>query len=190
MNKAYLHKKVFIRSTSTIVCIYSLAGEFICEWSRQHSKTSGWLIRSICQIITKFFHSGTQTISSKSRSYRDKYRNGYSVDSQSGKHEVQTYRMCLGILNFTKKYKDAALEECYRQEFPLDKQKYTFIKNTISVIAENIGQAGYNHTSKDNASKRGGFVMRPEQTDINSLLPRSKKLVEEQRKEIHDDVDR
>lgn len=49
---------------------------------------------------------------------------------------------------------------------------------------------GYNHASKDNASKRGGFVMRPEQTDINSLLSRSQKLADEQRREACDDADR
>ena len=109
---------------------------------------------------------------------------------QSRKYEVQTYRMCLGILNFTKKYSDAALEECCRQAVLLDKQKYTFIKNSIPVVANDLGQAGYNHASKDNASKRGGFVMRPEQTDINSLLSRSQKLADEQRKEAYDDADR
>ena len=32
--------------------------------------------------------------------------------------------------------------------------------------------------------------MRPEQTDINSLLSRSQKLADEQRKEAYDDADR
>ena len=98
--------------------------------------------------------------------------------------------MCLGILNFTKKYSNAALEECCRQAVLLDKQKYTFIKNSISVVANDLGEAGYNHTSKDNVSNRGGFVMRPEQTDINCLLSRSQKLADEQRKEVCDDADR
>lgn len=37
-DKAYLHKKVSIKSTSSVVRIYSLAGEFICEWPRATRK--------------------------------------------------------------------------------------------------------------------------------------------------------
>lgn len=51
--------------------------------------------------------------------------------------------MCLGILNFTKKYSNKALEECCKQAIALNKQKYTFIKNTISVVADDLGEAGY-----------------------------------------------
>ena len=31
---------------------------------------------------------------------------------KSREHEVQTYRLCLGILNYTKKYSKLALEDC------------------------------------------------------------------------------
>ena len=50
---------------------------------------------------------------------------------KSRPYEVQTYRMCLGILDFTKKYSNKTLEECCKQAVALNKQKYTFIKNTI-----------------------------------------------------------
>ena len=42
--------------------------------------------------------------------------------------------MCLGILNFTKKYSNKALEECCKQAIALNKQKYTFIKNTYCLF--------------------------------------------------------
>jgi len=97
--------------------------------------------------------------------------------------------MCLGILNFTKKYSYAALEECCRQAILQGKQKYTFIKNTIPVIAEDLGRAGYIEPTKSNDTRRGGFVMSSEATDLNSLLSRSQKLADAQRKEAQDDVD-
>lgn len=38
VDKAYLHKKVSIKASSTVVRIYSLAGEFLCEWPRATRK--------------------------------------------------------------------------------------------------------------------------------------------------------
>lgn len=191
VNKAYLHKKVSVRSTSTMVRIYSLAGEFICEWPRATHKGQ-WMTdpehlpdnyKGFSQWNADYFIKKAALIGCHTEMV-------IRSILQSRKYEVQTYRMCLGILNFTKKYSNAALEECCRQAVLLDKQKYTFIKNSIPVVANDLGQAGYNHASKDNASKRGGFVMRPEQTDINSLLSRSQKLADEQRREACDDADR
>ncbi|WP_455056549.1 hypothetical protein, partial [Jutongia sp.] len=40
-----------------------------------------------------------------------------------------------------------ALEECCKQAIALNKQKYTFIKNTISVVADDLGEAGYRHST-------------------------------------------
>lgn len=78
--------------------------------------------------------------------------------------------MCLGILNFTKKYSNKALEECCKQAIALNKQKYTFIKNTISVVADDLGEAGYHHsTSTKKEAVRGGYVMPPEASSIDTL---------------------
>ena len=38
VDKAFLHKKVSIKASSTVVRIYSLAGEFLCEWPRATRK--------------------------------------------------------------------------------------------------------------------------------------------------------
>ena len=97
--------------------------------------------------------------------------------------------MCLGILNFTKKYSNAALEECCRQAISLNKQKYTFIKNTIPVVAEDLGKAGYKASPKENGNRRGGYVMSSDATDLNSLLSRSQRLADEQRKEANGNAD-
>ena len=38
VDKAFLHKKVSIKASSTVVRIYSLSGEFLCEWPRATRK--------------------------------------------------------------------------------------------------------------------------------------------------------
>lgn len=86
--------------------------------------------------------------------------------------------MCLGILNFTKKYSNKALEECCNQAIALNKQKYTFIKNTISVVADDLGEAGYRHSGSSKSEPvRRGYVMPPEASSIDTLLSRSKALL-------------
>ena len=89
------------------------------------------------------------------------------------------------ILNFTKKYSNKALEECCKQAIALNKQKYTFIKNTISVIADDLGVAGYRHSvPSKKGPERGGFVMPPEASSIDTLLSRSKFLADQMREEV------
>ena len=186
VDKAFLHKKVSIKASSTVVRIYSLAGEFLCEWPRATRKGqwstnpehlpdnykgftqwNGPYFIQKAQLIGKNTETVIRTIL-KSRSY-----------------EVQTYRMCLGILNFTKKYSNKALEECCKQAIALNKQKYTFIKNTISVVADDLGEAGYRHsTSTKKEPVRGGYVMPPEASSIDTLLSRSKALADQMREEV------
>lgn len=188
VDKAYLHKKVSIKASSTVVRIYSLAGEFLYEWPRATHKGqwstnpdhlpdnykgftqwNGPYFIQKAQLVGKNTETVIRTIL-KSRSY-----------------EVQTYRMCLGILNFTKKYSNKALEECCKHAIALNKQKYTFIKNTISVVADDLGEAGYRRSVQaSNAPSRGGYVMPPEASSIDTLLSRSKALADLTRKEVDD----
>ena len=66
----------------------------------------------------------------------------------------------------------------------LNKQKYTFIKNTIPVIAEDLGPAGYRcKTPLKKEPVRGGYVMPPEAFSLDTLLSRSKALADQERKE-------
>lgn len=191
VNKAYLHKKVSIKATSSIVRIYSLAGEFICEWPRATRKGQWSTDPEHLPENYKGFTQWNAEYFIKKASHVGEYTETViRAILQSRKYEVQTYRMCLGILNFTKKYSHAALEECCRQAILLNKQKYTFIKNTIPVIAEDLGRDGYNEPAQSNDTRRGGFVMRSETTDLNNLLSRSQRLADAQRKEAQDDADR
>lgn len=54
------------------------------------------------------------------------------------------------------------------------------IKNTISVVADDLGEAGYHHsTPVKKEPVRGGYVMPPEASSIDTLLSRSKALADQ-----------
>ena len=188
VDKAFLHKKVSIKASATVVRIYSLAGEFLCEWPRATRKGQ-WSTnpehlpdnyKGFTQWNGPYFIQKAQLVG----------RNTETVIRtvlKSRPYEVQTYRMCLGILNFTKKYSNKALEECCKQAIALNKQKYTFIKNTISVVADDLGEAGYRHSALSRKEPaRGGYVMPPEASSIDTLLSRSKALADQMREEVED----
>ena len=181
VDKAFLHKKVSIKASSTVVRIYSLAGEFLCEWPRATRKGQ-WSTnpehlpdhyKGFTQWNGPYFIQKAQLIGKNTETV-------IRTILKSRPYEVQTYRMCLGILNFTKKYSNKTLEECCKQAVALNKQKYTFIKNTIAVVADDLGEAGYHHpTSAKKEPVRGGYVMPPEASSIDTLLSRSKALADQ-----------
>ena len=186
VDKAHLHKKVSIKSSATVVRIYSLAGEFLCEWPRATRKGQ-WSTnpehlpdnyKGFTQWNGPYFIQKAQLIGKNTETV-------IRTILKSRTYEVQTYRMCIGILNFTKKYSNRALEECCKQAIELNKQKYTFIKNTISVVADDLGEAGYRYSvPSKKAPERGGYVMPPEASSIDTLLSRSKALADHMREEV------
>ena len=188
VDKAFLHKKVSIKASSTVVRIYSLAGEFLCEWPRATRKGQ-WSTnpehlpdnyKGFTQWNAPYFIQKAQLVGKNTETV-------IRTILKSRPYEVQTYRMCLGILNFTKKYSNKVLEECCKQAIALNKQKYTFIKNTISVVADDLGEAGYHHsTSTKKERVRGGYVMPPEASSIDTLLSRSKALADQMHEEVDD----
>ena len=187
VDKTFLHKKVSIKASSTVVRIYSLDG-ILCEWPRATRKGQ-WSTnpehlpdnyKGFTQWNGPFFIQKAQLIGKNTETV-------IRTVLKSRLYEVQTYRMCLGILNFTKKYSHKALEECCKQAIALNKQKYTFIKNTISVVADDLGEAGYRHPSPSKKGPvRGGYVMPPEASSIDTLLSRSKALADQMREEADD----
>lgn len=186
VDKAHLHKKVSIKASATVVRIYSLAGEFLCEWPRATRKGQ-WSTnpehlpdnyKGFTQWNGPYFIQKAQLIGKNTETV-------IRTILKSRTYEVQTYRMCIGILNFTKKYSNRALEECCKQAIELNKQKYTFIKNTISVVADDLGEAGYRYSvPSKKAPERGGYVMPPEASSIDTLLSRSKTLADQMREEV------
>ena len=100
--------------------------------------------------------------------------------------EVQTYRLCLGILNFTKKYSKLALEDCCKLAIEQNHISYTYIKNSIASVAEDIGSAGFN-TKLNEERNKGAFVMDAHAGDISNLLSKSSRLAADSRKEASDE---
>ena len=178
VDRAYLHKEVLIRASTSTVRIFSKEGEFICEWPRATSR-SQWSTdpshlpenyREISEWNGTYFTRRAMTIGPNTAEVIKRILS-------SRKLEVQTYRMCQGVLSFSKKYSKQALEETCRQALELGKTTYTFIKNTIPVVADDLGAAGYNTTANDERNK-GAFVMGADATDINTLLSRSQSLAQ------------
>ena len=178
VDRAYLHKEVLIRASASMVKIFSKEGVFICEWPRATVK-SQWSTdpnhlpanyREISEWNGTYFTRKAMTIGPNTVEVIKRILS-------SRKLEVQTYRMCQGVLSFTRKYSKQALEETCRQALELGKVNYTFIKNTIPVIAEELGTSGYN-TSMNEERNKGAFVMDAESMEISRLLSRSQNLAQ------------
>lgn len=184
VDRAYLHKEVLIRASATTVKIFSKEGEFICEWPRAAVK-SQW------STDPTHLPANFKEMSEWNGTYFT--RKAMTVGSNTGeviKHilasrklDVQTYRMCQGVLSFTKKYSKQALEETCRQALELGKPNYSFIKNSIQLVAEDLGVAGYNTAVNDERNK-GAFVMGAESMDIERLLSRSQSLAQVKAREV------
>lgn len=101
---------------------------------------------------------------------------------KSRKLEVQTYRLCIGVLGFTKKYSHTSLEECCRRALAAERATYTYIKNTIGAVAEELGSGGYN-TDKNKKRNEGAYIMDSSYSDMNKLLDRSRALADQSGKE-------
>lgn len=183
VDKAYLHKKVTIGATSDTVNIYALSGELIVSWPRA-SHRGEW------KTDTKHLPDNYKEMSEWNATYFIK--KAMTVGSNTVKviqHilksrdlEVQTYRLCLGVLNYTKKYSKLALEDSCRLAIEQNRISYTFIKNTIPTVAEDIGSAGFN-TKINEERNKGAFVMDSHAGDIDNLLSRSSRLAAGSRKE-------
>ena len=101
---------------------------------------------------------------------------------KSRKLEVQTYRLCVGVLGFTKKYSRLTLEECCKRALDAERATYTYIKNTIGAVAEELGTAGYN-TDKNKKRNEGSYIMDSSYSDMEKLLNRSRTLADQSGRE-------
>ena len=98
------------------------------------------------------------------------------------KKGLQKTRMCLGVLNYSKKYGNHVLEECCRQALAADKVSYTYIKNSIPAIADDLSTP--QERSRINEERnRGGFIMESDAMDVVNLLSKSRKLAQTPGKE-------
>ena len=176
VDKAFLHKNVMIAATSDTVTIYSMKGEKIVCWKRA-SRKGEWLTdpthlpasyKQMSEWNAPYFTRKAMTVGP------------YTVKViehvlKSREHEVQTYRLCMGILNFTKKYSKLALEDCCKTAVETNHISYSFIKNSIAAVADEIGTAGFN-TKVNEERNKGAFIMNPHAGDIERLLSKSSML--------------
>ena len=182
-DKAFLHKDVLIRATADRVRIYSMQGDFICEHPRaaykgQHLTDVSHLPGNLSSIrawsgpyfIGKAMETGTHTVEV------------IRAVLASRKLEVQTYRMCAGILGYKDRYSRKALEECCTRAMELNRPNYSYIKNTIAAVAEELGVSPAQTRKRGNLQEKGGIPRPSRASEINTLLSRSKNLADRRMK--------
>ena len=176
VGREYLHREVLVKASASTVKIFTRDGKFICQWPRATSP-SQWStdpnhlppnFRAYSEWNATYFIQKAMTVGP----------NTVEVIKRilaSRKLEVQTYRMCQGVLSFARKYSKPALEETCKQALEYGKTTYTFIKNCIPVVAEAFDVSAQAKKTAEERSK-GAFVMGAQATDINNLLTRSQNL--------------
>ena len=176
VDKAFLHKKVSIGATSDTVNIYSMSGSLIVSWPRATHRGE-WKTnpkhlpdhyREMSEWNAAYFTRKAMTVGPNTVKVIEHVLKSRDL-------EVQTYRLCLGILNYTKKYSKLALEDCCKLAIEQNHISYTFIKNAIAAVAEDIGSTGFN-TQLNEERNKGAFVMDSHAGDIDNLLSRSSRL--------------
>jgi len=178
VDKEFLHKSVLIGATATTVKIFSMQGDLIVSWPRATRlgewKTDPKHLPSTYQNTSEW--NGPYFIQ-KALTIGPNTKKVIEIILKSRLHEVQTYRLCTGVLNFTKKYSKEALESCCKQALEKNKANYTFIKNSILAVAEDLGARGFNTAINDERND-GAFIMGPDASDLSNLLSRSEALLQ------------
>ena len=185
VGREYLHKEVLIRASVSTVKIYAKEGKFICQWPRATSRSQWSTDPNHLPPDYKDFSEWNGTYFTK----RAMTIGPNTVEAircilASRKFEVQTYRMCQGILSFTKKYSKAILEETCKQALAYGKVTYTFIKNRIPAVAEALDNGVPDSAGSLYAERnKGAYVMDAEAVNIDNLLSRSQHLARSKRKD-------
>lgn len=176
VDKAYKHQKVSVRASTTTVKIYARNGKYICEHQRATRKGQ-WCTNPehLPKSDNDYREWNAEFFISKAMTIGPNTVDVIKTVLHSREQEVQTYRLCLGIIGFAKKYSREALEECCRQAVKAGKPNYTFIKNSIPVVAEDFVTP--DNRVKINAHRnKGAYIMSAEAMDVDNLLSKSSNL--------------
>ncbi len=177
VDKAYLHQRVTIAATDSMVRIYSRTGELIAEWPRAVRKGQ-WQtnpnhlpaeMRGTTEWNSTYFINRAMTIGPNTVEV-------IKTILASRKLEVQTYRLCIGVLNFSKRYSRKVLENTCKQAVEDGKISYSYIKNIIAAVAEDEGTETYN-SAINSERNQGAYVMSDRMSDLETLLSRSERLI-------------
>ena len=96
----------------------------------------------------------------------------------SRKLEVQSYRSCIGILQYKDRYNKAVLEECCTRAMRANRPYYSYIKNIVAQVAEELKVTPCSmSTEEKNIPQKGGITRSAKATDIDTLLSKSKELL-------------
>jgi transposase len=177
--KQYLHKQVLIRATATRVKIFDQAGIAVCEWPRATRKGQ-WMTdpAHLPQNFKGFAEWNSTYFIQKALAVGPNTVDVIRHILASRTYEVQTYRQCVGVLNFAKKYSKLTLEECCRQALELNRATYTFIKNSIpEIAAETMTDADRRRINEER--NKGAYVMSADAASLNHLLEKSRMLMDE-----------
>jgi len=176
--KAYVHKKVLIRATAATVRIYSETGDLLRDGIRAAYK--GQWITEPDHLPKNYNHyaewSGPYFIQ-KALTIGPNTADVIRRILKSRVYEVQTYRQCVGILAFAKKYNKQTLEECCRQALELNRVTYTFIRNSIPAVSSETMTDADKRRLNDEKNK-GAYVMGSEASDLRRLLAKSQALID------------
>ena len=82
-----------------------------------------------------------------------------------------------GVVNFSKKYGNCILKECGKQALAVGRVNYSYIKNSIPAVTEDI-DTPEEHSEINAERNKGGFVMGSAAMDIGNLLTKSQKLAQ------------
>lgn len=181
VDKAYKHQKVSVRASTTTVKIYARNGKYICEHQRATRKGQ-WCTNPehLPKNYNDYREWNAEFFISKAMTVGPNTVDVIKTVLHSREQEVQTYRLCLGIIGFAKKYSKEALEECCRQAVKAGRPNYTFIKNSIPVVAEDFVTP--DNRMKINANRnKGAYIMSAEAMDVDSLLSKSRNLASERK---------
>ena len=177
--KQYLHKQVLIRATATRVKIFDQAGIALCEWPRATRKGQ-WMTdpEHLPKNFKGFSEWNSAYFIQKALAIGPNTTDVIRRILASRTYEVQTYRQCIGVLNFAKKYSKLTLEECCRQALELNRATYTFIKNSIpEIAAETMTDADRRRINEER--NKGAYVMSADASSLNHLLEKSRMLMDE-----------
>lgn len=176
--KEYANKRVLIKATDAKVMICTPGGDLLCEWDRARYKGQ-WMTapehlpsnyKGMSEWSSPYFIRRAMTVGPNTAEV-------IKAILTSRQYEVQTYRQCVGVLGFQNKYGKEALEECCRQALGVGKTTYTYIKNTISLIAQETAASPCAAVDKNEAKNNEAYVMDPSASDIGHLLSKSQSLL-------------
>lgn len=160
--------------------VTDMGGQPVCEWERGLHL---WNTRiedmpRNCQNVDNWSSAGFLATAGKIGPYTHKV---IQAILKSRPHEEQAYRMCVGVIDFKRKYSADVLEACCVRAVKQNHMTYTFIKNTITGVAHEKGTQSTKYQEADTSAcenRNSGALLRNEfQMSTKKLLNKTEALL-------------